>query len=486
VNVSLSHLSKRFGSVTANDDISLRLLPGEVCALLGENGAGKSTLMKLLYGLLTPDSGEIQLDGKPVRIPSPRAAQALGIGMLFQQFSLIGALSVTDNLLLGARGVPFWLSKRTLARAQHRLRELAPGIDARRLARDLSPGEKQLVELSKVLSAGARLVILDEPTSLLAAPEAERLWRRLRELARAGHGVVLITHKLEDVAACADRVVVLRAGRVVLETRAVSDRDALVSAMLGAPLGRRPLKRAAAVAPPRLSVCQVCAEWGDQKLEQVSFELARGQILGVAGVTGNGQELLGRVLAGLLAPQAGRIALDERALVGPADPRIAYVPEQPLLNAVAGSLPLLVNLHALGVRQLPWWLSFESRRAGAQQLLERFDVRPPELDRPAATLSGGNVQKLVLARELSGEPALIVACFPGMGLDAAASRRLVDELLAHAERGAAVVWIGEDLDQLLAHADQVAVLQRGRLRGPVPVAQADRRELGSWMAGAAA
>ena len=488
MKVELAGMCKRFGDVVANDCVDLSLVGGEVCALLGENGAGKSTLMKLLYGVIGLDSGQITIDGAPVRIDSPRVARAHGIGMLFQQFSLIDALSVSDNLVLGAQGVPLWLSPRSRVRAaaEQKLRELAPELDPRRQVRDLGPGEKQLVELSKVLSAGARLVILDEPTSLLARPEAERLWQRLRELARAGHAVVLITHKLEDVSACADRAVVLRAGRVVLETRDVQDTAALVAATIGGALPAAPERRSVADRRERLRVNDVSAVWGDQRLERVSFTLSRGAILGVAGVTGNGQELFGRVLAGVLAPSVGQVALDDAPLAGASDARVAYVPEQPLVNALAGSLSLLENLQALHVRRLPWWLTWSGLWAGAERSLERFDVQPRGLSRAAGTLSGGNAQKLALARELSGSPELIVVCFPTMGLDASASRRLLGELLAHAERGAAVVWIGEDLDQLLAYADQIAVLHRGQLRGPIPARGADKHRLGLWMTGAAA
>jgi general nucleoside transport system ATP-binding protein len=488
MNVELAGMGKRFGAVQANDGVDLVLRPGEVCALLGENGAGKSTLMKLLYGVIAPDRGQISIDGAPVQIGSPRAARALGIGMLFQQFSLIDALSVSDNLVLGARDVPLWLGPRSRvrARAEQKLAELAPELDPRRRVSELGPGEKQLVELSKVLSAGARLVILDEPTSLLARPEAERLWQRLRELAQSGHGVVLITHKLEDVAACADRAVVLRAGRVVLETRDVKGSDALVAAMMGGTLPDAPARRPLTSAQQRLHVSAVSAACADQRLEHISFTLSRGAILGVAGVAGNGQELLGRVLAGLHPPHAGRVTLDGRPLAGPSDTRIAYVPEQPMVNAIARSLTLLVNLEALRVRRLPWWLSLSGSHAAARRQLERFDVQPRELDRAAGTLSGGNAQKLALARELSGRPELIVVCFPTMGLDAAASRRLLAELALHAERGAAIVWIGEDLDALLAHADQIAVLHHGQLSGPVPARGADKHQLGRWMTGAAA
>jgi general nucleoside transport system ATP-binding protein len=495
VIVRLSQICKRFGHVLANDDVSLEIRGGEVLALLGENGAGKSTLMKVLYGAERAEQGVIEVDGVQRAIASPREARALGIGMVFQQGSAIAQLSVAENLLLGAAGVRRFrpLARRNnpaLDRALGQLRELAPEIDPTASVESLSAGERQLLELAKLLWRGARLLILDEPTSLLARPDAERLWRHVRDLAQRGHAVVMITHKLEDVASAADRVVVMRAGKIVHDTRDVAARDALLSAM-----GSKPAAPINSAAPPsaaraaRLSVENVSASSGSARIEAVSFEVAAGEILGVAGVTGNGQELLARVLAGVSAAASGRIQLDQQALTPAARAlrrSIAYIPDQPRVQACAPELSLLINLRALEIERWPWRLDLSSERTTARKQLARFDVRPPELERAAGTLSGGNLQKLVVARELSGSPALVVACFPTFGLDAAAARALQRELIAQAARGAAVVWISEELDPLLEHADRIAVLHRGRLHGPIPRAAASTSTLGAMMTGAAA
>jgi ABC-type uncharacterized transport system ATPase subunit len=485
VKVELSGIEKRFGAVLANDGVSLCVEEGEVLALLGENGAGKSTLMKVLYGALAPDAGEVRVDGEPRRFGSPRDARAAGIGMVFQQFSLVPTLTVAENLLLGAEGLPFFLSsaRRLRKRALDVLHELAPGLSPDRLARDLSVGEKQLVELAKVLWQGARLLILDEPTSVLSRPEAETLWRRVRALKSSGCSVVLITHKLEDVSACADRAVVMRAGRVVGETADVRDRASLVSAMMGerkSASGRTER----VLGEVRFEVSGVSA--GRGKLEGLSFEVRSGEIFSIAGVTGNGQELLGRVLSGCTPPDTGTLLLSGRPLLGPFDPRVGYIPEQPRHHGLAAALSVQDNLTALALRSSPFWLERDSQKAHALPLLERFDVRPRDPTRRAGTLSGGNVQKLVAARELGVPRDLVVACFPTMGLDVAAAAALVNELEAQAAAGAAVVWIGEDLDLLLEHADRVAVLHQGRLRGPTPVPEVSKTELGFWMSGVAA
>jgi general nucleoside transport system ATP-binding protein len=484
VRLELRGISKRYGQTQACDAVDLTIAPGEVLALLGENGAGKSTLMKLLYGVESPDAGEIRRDGEPVRIGSPSRALELGIGMVFQQFSLIPAFTVAESLSLGAPDIPFFwpLQSRAHARAIERLRELLPDVDPELPVSELGVGERQLLELGKVLTRGAQVLILDEPTSVLSAPDAERLWSRIRGLARAGHSVVLITHKLEDVEACADRVVVMRAGRVVHETREVRQRDALVKAMLS---GEAPAVKPRTAQPgrPLLSVQGLSAERAGVSLGELSFEVHSGEIFGIAGVSGNGQELLSRVLAGVAEARSGRVHVDG---VEFAPGAVGYVPEQPLLNGCAGALSVLLNLRALQVPTLPFWLDGGAARRQAAALMERFDVRPRDLERPAGTLSGGNVQKLVIARELSREPRLVVACFPTMGLDVAAAAAVLTELSRAAERGAAVVWISEDLDALLAHADRIGVLYRGKLRGPVSRDAASRVRLGAWMTGAAA
>ena len=487
MNVTLRGVSKRFGETTACDSIDLALDTGEILALLGENGAGKSTLMKILYGVERPDAGTLTLDGRTVGLRSPRDAQALGIGMVFQDFSLVPALSALENVFLAARSLPWLLDRARNARrrALELLAELCPGLDAARPVATLGVAEQQLVELAKVLFNDARLVILDEPTAVLAEPETERLWQRVRTLKAQGRSVVLVTHKLADVEAIADRVVVMRAGKLVKETRDVRDRRAIVAAMLGTELAMSE-RRSHAQSETSLRVRALSAREGSQELRELTFEVARGEVLGIAGVAGNGQELLGRVLAAVVAPQRGSIELGGTPLRGPADGRIGYLPEHPRKLGTAAPLTATANLLALEVHRSQFWSSQQRSRARALETMQRFDVRPCEPDRPARTFSGGNLQKLVVARELGCARELVIACFPTMGLDVQASARVVTELERQAERGAAVIWISEDLEALLAHADRIAVLYRGELREPRPVEAVSKVELGAWMTGAAA
>lgn len=494
MHVSLHHVGKRFGAVLANDAVDLELRGGEVMALLGENGAGKSTLMKILYGFHRPDAGEIRVDGAVVRIDSPRDAMALGIGMVFQQFSLIPALTVRENLALAHPATP-WVTGRRAARCERgarRLRALAPEIDPDARVAALPVGQIQLVELAKVLDLDARLVILDEPSAVLAPTEARRLWSLVRGLADAGVGVVLITHKLADVEACADRVTVMRRGRVVAREVAGSlSRAGLVSAMMGTDAAREP-ERARAVdrARTRLWVKAVSARAEAGVVHDIDLQVAAGEIVGVAGVAGNGQNVLADVCAGVLAPQAGEVIVDGSVLVSPRQQRapgspVAYIPEQPLRNAVAPDLSAAVNLALKRVHTLPWFPGRGELRRDAAALMERFDVRPRDPSTPAVRLSGGNLQKLVIARELSQVPALVVACYPTMGLDVAATSAVYEVLFDLARGGSAVLWISEDLDDLLRYAHRVVVLSHGRIVADADAGALTREQVGAWMTGLA-
>jgi ABC-type uncharacterized transport system ATPase subunit len=485
--VRLDGLTKRYGEHLANDRVSLDIGKGEVLALLGENGAGKSTLMKLVYGFVTPDAGTIAVDGRTVAIGSPRQAMALGIGMVFQQFSLLPALSVIENLLLGWPKAAWWRSRPEDAAVTAKLAALAPDIDPARRVRDLSVGERQLVELAKVLNLDARLVILDEPTSVLTPQEAARLHRLVRGLAAEGRSVVMITHKLADVHACADRVAVMRRGRLVDEGPiAELSNPMLVEAMVGKEVLQAPRRRAAPGArrrAPRLVLEHLdCA--GARPARGVDLVVGRGEILGVAGVAGNGQWALAETVAGLVPPEAGTVLLDgepvaRRALRAPFLSPIAYIPEEPIRNAVIGGLDLRDNL---GLRRIATEAAMPTT-AEAEARLEAFDVRPPEPGRRAASLSGGNLQKLVAARELGEAPRAIVACYPTMGLDVHATAALLARLVEHAEAGAAVLWIGEELDDLMAIADRIAVIHDGHIVADLDPAATSVAEIGRLMAG---
>jgi simple sugar transport system ATP-binding protein len=477
--VTMSGVCKQFGAVTANDNVDLEIRAGEVLALLGENGAGKSTLMKVLYGFYRNDAGEIRVDGRTVSFASPKEAMANGIGMVFQQFSLVPALSVRENLLAAFPNAP-WLQTRRRSRvtaALDWLKRLAPNLDPARPVRDLAVGERQLVELAKVLNLNARVVILDEPTSVLTPAETERLYGFIRSLAKEGKAVVLITHKLADVAACADRVVVMRGGRVV-DRAPASERTAeqLVSAMVGREkLALIEAPASASGAVPMLQVRGVSATVHGAQLRDISFAMTSGEILGIAGVSGNA------ITAGDIV--LGGVSIANRGDNGAITDEVAYVPERPLDNAVVADLDLGLNLALRQVRKLPLFQRRRAITARADTLIARFDVRPPRPALPAAALSGGNLQKLVIARELSDAHRLVIASYPTMGLDVLATQAVYRTLFEQAAAGACVVWISEELDDLLAYAHRIAVIYGGSFAGIIRREDASRQMIGRWMAG---
>jgi len=488
----LRGVTKRFGALTACDDVTIDLQAGEVLALLGENGAGKSTLMKTLYGVHPADGGRIYFDGAPVAFTSPRDAMAARIGMVFQVFALIPALSVRDNLALAWPGTPWHLGRRGrhVSGALYRLQELAPDISPDARVSDLSIAEQQLVELAKVLNLDARLVILDEPTAVLTPAEARRLHGLIRRLADDGVALVMVTHKLADVEAVADRVVVMRRGRVVAQdVVGAMDQTALIRAMVGATEARSPTPPPAPAHPvPRLVLRDLAAREPMGRIDGINLSVGGGEIVGVAGVSGNGQSILAEAVAGVVPITSGDVILDGESIARrpgnrPRPLRIGYVPEEPRKNAIAPGLSLLANL---GLRRLANG-GAASDADDVGRLLAAFDVRPPEPDRLAGTLSGGNLQKLVLARE-TGEPRpAILMAFPTMGLDVAASDGVYRRMVDAAADGAAILWISEEIDDLLALAHRIVVLREGRIAGSfVNDATLTREQLGAAMTGGAA
>ncbi len=460
-------------------------------ALLGENGAGKTTLMRALYGLTRPDEGEILVDGRPAAIHSPKDAIAHGIGMVTQHFALVKPLTVTENVVLGATvGV-----RVRLEAAARRVGEAAErfGVRADPLARvgDLSVGEQQRVEILKALYRDCRVLILDEPTAVLVPQEVEALFKTLRRLCEEGIAVVFISHKLHEVRAISRRVTVLRRGRVVgtRETASVDDRE-LASLMVGRPtLGvERPETAAAGEPVLRVEAVSARGRQGLPALRAVSFEVRAGEVVGVAGVSGNGQTELVDVLCGMRRPSGGRVLVGGADLTGAEPERlvragVGRIPED-RHAAVVTELTVAENLALEHLREFRRGPQLDERRlrAHAEALIERFAIRARPDDR-AGTLSGGNLQKLVLARVLSRDPRVIVVSQPTRGLDVGATEYVHGELLAQRERGAGVLLVSEDLDELLALADRLLVLYEGRIAGETPAPGADPERLGLLMAG---
>jgi ABC-type uncharacterized transport system ATPase subunit len=492
----MNKVTKRFGAVLANDQIDLEIFPGEVLALLGENGAGKSTLMRLLYGLYPPDAGDIVIGGREIAFASPRDAMAAGIGMVFQQFSLLPNLSVLENLLVAWPKSPWWQgrSQPVMGEVLVWLRKLAPNLDPTRRVSDLAVGERQVVELAKVLNLNPRIVILDEPTSVLTPDETARLHGFVRNLAAEGKAVIFITHKIGDVKACADRIAVMRHGRLV-EQGVSSDKalDQIVRAMVGQAIAGRVGPAAPDTLVPRLQIFKLSTSPDDSNcpIDALTLTVGGGEVVGIAGVVGNGQTALAEAIAGLTPIINGDITLDGISLarlgngLPPAICALAYIPERPIDNAVVSDLDVATNLDLRLLSGQPFFSASGSRAVRTAALIDDYDVRPRNPDLAAGSLSGGNLQKLVIARELSGSPNLVVACYPTMGLDLIAADAVRQRMFEHAARGCAVLWMSEDLDDLLQYAHRIAILFNGRLMGIVSREAASRDHIGRLMAGIA-
>lgn len=491
--ISLQHITKRFGALVANQDINLSLGQGEVLALLGENGAGKSTLMKILYGLYRPDAGEILVDGQVRRFHSPADAMASGIGMVTQHFALVPTLSVAENIVLGLGGFGF-----DRAAAERAVRATAEkyklSIRPSALVRNLSVGEQQRVEIVKALHRNARVLILDEPTAVLTPQEAEALFAELKLLVAEGLSIVFISHHLDEVLRVADRVLVLRDGRTVGEMSTQGATQAMLAEMM---VGRatKGIKRAAAGAERSANpvVLQVRDVWAlnDRKLpalREVSFDIHAGEVLGLAGVSGNGQAALAEVLTGMRAISQGDIVLHNKSIANLAPSQVmaagvGRIPEDRKVGVV-GDLSVEENLalENLGEFKRGAMLDWPGIRANAERMIAEYAIKATPTSK-AGKLSGGNMQKVILARVLSRQPQLVVAAQPTRGLDIGASEYVRDKLLAQTGRGAAILLISEDLEEIMALSDRIAVMFEGRIAGILAASDATPERLGLLMAG---
>jgi simple sugar transport system ATP-binding protein len=494
VVLRLAGVTKRFGALVANDDISLELRRGEVMALLGENGAGKTTLMNILFGHYVADEGSIEAFGKPLPGGSPKAALAAGICMVHQHFTLADNLSVLDNVILGTE--PLWRFRSDRGAAAVKLSALAERfgltVDPAASVGSLSVGERQRVEILKALYRDARILILDEPTAVLTPQESDRLFATLKLLTAEGLGVIFISHKMNEVMTASDTVGVLRGGKLVAVRRtAETNRSELAELMIGRTL-KAPAVEPMEPAEPVLTLAGVTVRAARGMLDRADLVVRRHQIVGIAGVSGNGQAALADLVSGLGVPDDGRLEVFGKPVVvaGPLEMvrrGVARIPEDRHATGLVGDMTVWENLIAERVR-LPEFSRFgflrrDAARMRAREVIKDYDVRCPGPDAVSRLLSGGNMQKLILGRTLSYKPGLILANQPTRGLDVGAVAYVHEQLLAARRAGAGVLLISEDLDELLALADQVAVIHRGRLSPPVPRAAVTVRQLGLAMAG---
>ena len=495
--LELAGITKTYPGVVANDDVSLRVMPGEIHALLGENGAGKSTLVKIIYGVQKADSGRIYWEGEEVQIASPNAARRLGIGMVFQHFSLFDAMTVEENIALG---ISPQLARGDLA---GRIREISAQygllLDPRRYVHTLSMGERQRIEVVRCLLQNPRLLIMDEPTSVLTPQEVDGLFRTLRRLSSEGVSILYISHKLEEIRALCHTATIMRMGEVVAECDPAEETArSLAEMMMGENLVSPARPGHAAVGAARLEVRHLSAASAHQHgtdLHDISFDVRGGEVVGIAGIAGNGQRELTEVLSGeMLVADADAIRIDGKAVgqMGPVGRRLVgagMVPEERLGHGAVPDMTLWENALLSAADRMglvrSGLIQIAAASRFAQRIVERFRVRTPGIGHAASSLSGGNLQKFIIGREIMQDPGVIIALQPTWGVDAGSAAAIRQELIDLAGKGAAVLVISQDLEELFEIADRIAVISTGRLSAPQPTDGLTVEEVGLLMAGVA-
>ncbi len=489
-------ITKVFGTVVANDKIDLSVKYGEILALLGENGSGKTTLMNMLSGIYHPDEGSISISGQRVAINSPHDAIDLGIGMIHQHFKLVEVFSAMDNIIAGTPGK---LKKRSVMRndISEISQKLGLDVDPDKKIYDMSVSEKQTVEILKVLYRGAKILILDEPTAVLTPQETEKLFDMLRRMRNDGCAIIIITHKLNEVLSISDRVTVLRKGQSVATVNtAETDDKKLTELMVGKPVSLS-ISRPEPVDPePLINVYHLSVDKPDGTvgLDDVTFDICKGEILGVAGVAGSGQKELCETIAGLIDIKAGAVLYNKENIIGKSTKEIidlgismSFVPEDRLGMGLVASMGMTGNmlLKSYADSKGPF-VDRAPAKELSERLIKQLDIKTPSTEIPVRMLSGGNVQKVLLGREIESNPNLLITAYPVRGLDINSAYTIYDLLNEQKKKGVAVLFIGEDLDVLLELADKIMVLCHGRITGIVDAKAVTKEQLGLMMTGAKA
>ncbi len=494
--LEMKGITKRFPGVIANDRVDLSVRPGTVHTLLGENGAGKSTLMKILYGLYQPDEGEIFFEGKRIEIMSPADAINHGIGMIHQHFMLVPTLTVAENVALGLHPA---LSRADMGPVRRRLTEVSDQyglkLDPDAYIWQLAVGERQRAEILKALYRDAQLLVLDEPTAVLTPPEVDDLFATLRQLTADGRGLIFISHKLHEVMELADEVTVLRDGEVSGHTTpAESSREHLAELMVGRSVSLTRDVGVSEVGPAKLQVdnLYVRGDRGTDAVKGLSLEVRAGEVVGIAGVSGNGQRELAEAIFGLRPVVSGSIAINGEEVVDhtPKSVRtngLAYIPEERMKDGAIGDFTVAENLMLVGYKEPPFarrgFLNLEKIKERCTDLVHRYAVKTPTVETPTRNLSGGNIQKVVIAREFSSEAEAMVVAQPTRGVDIGAAEYIHEQLLRQRAAGAAILLISEDLDEIMQLSDRIIVLLEGEAMGEVMRGDATVGEIGLLMSG---
>lgn len=493
--IELRGITKTFESVVANHNINLSLYRGEILALLGENGSGKTTLMNILAGIYKPDSGSVYIDGEPVVIHSPEEANRHGIGMIHQHFKLVDVHTATDNIILGSKQVGLFLKASRRQRIQELSERYHLHIDPDKKVYNMSVSEKQTVEILKVLYRGADILILDEPTAVLTPQEIKKLFEILRHMRDNGCAIIIITHKLGEVMEISDRVTILRKGESVATVKtSETDAHTLTELMVGKAvelsIDRPERKHKGNLL--EIHHLTVSGEDGVDAIQDVTFDLNKGEILGVAGLAGSGQKELCEAIAGLIKPREGAILYKNENVVGKTPAEIikigismSFIPEDRLGMGLAASLSMVDNmlLKSYTKGKGPF-LNRKDARALSLSLVDRLQIVTPSVDTPVRRLSGGNVQKVLLGREIESDPNVLITAYPVRGLDINSSYAIYDAINQQKEKGVGVLFIGEDLDVMLELCDRIMVLCHGRVTGIVNAQETTKEALGLMMADA--
>jgi simple sugar transport system ATP-binding protein len=496
--ISMQRINKKFPGVLANDQIDLDIYSSEIHALLGENGAGKSTLMKILYGFYRADSGSILYKGKPCKIDAPQDARELKIGMVFQDLNLIPALNVAENIALFLPDLPVVLDPAQIA---ERITEVSKRynlvVDPQAMVSQLSIGEQQKVEILKLLLSDARLLILDEPTRVLAPHEIDSLFKVLFRLRDDGYAIVLITHKMKEVLACADRITVLRKGRVVGSMMQVeASEQNLIEMMFAKQVSELQIDTREEVEPSERPILEIYSadtrsEGGETSLKDINLRIFPGEIVGVAGVSGNGQKELGDLVLGMIKCTSGKILLDGEdmthlSIQGARKLGVVFIPENPLQMATVPFMTVLENISLTNTRgysqRYGLGMNWQSVKADAEDTLSKLEFELP-FYAMAKSLSGGNLQRMVIARELSHQPRLVIASYLTRGLDVRSAQAARRALLRARDHGAGVLLVSEDLEELFTLSDRLVVLFQGKIVGTFKPMETDAYEIGHLMTG---